>query len=523
MAGFQFPPPARGTGDGWVDVEYPPGDRGGGFILPPPQRADGSDSDQIAEQIAGEISWIRDTADTAAREVSNLGVVVEDYGEILDRKVEPWAVPTVAPLSQTINRRADPTFQLSDFMVPGLPLEGNTRGADGHFHALTGDHVNAGRVERGLAEGWSEGNRTYVAFITPAINRAYEEINFMVGAVSGTPANMDVAIYVVDANRQLVRQLGPIRISDEIGLGRQLVTRSFDRWVATQGSYIAVAVRQWSTGNQRPLLGLYDTPRPLSNVVFPRKITAYRHDSTSALPEVLDGETSLDFEADWFIPYIELSEAVGIDYRLFTESWGHGGVAPRPWVPITSPGIYSGTVNGVGTAYANGVGDRISIYETPLSTDHVRVSTRIVRGWTYNQTTMLIFRGTNNLRSGVALGINGSYSYQLARWDNQDPGNIWSNRTVIQSLGVTPRTGDRIEVDYLDGLVDVRINGVTLASAVSVGGPSGAAGRFMGLRFRRINTVPFISWEPSPQLGAWTARDLPQSDGGDDDGGGDGG
>src|SRR5699024_5361618 len=152
-------------------------------------------------------------------------------------------------------------------------------------------------------------NRTYVAFITPAINRAYEQVNFMVAAVNGTPSNMDVAIYVTDENKILTSQIGVHRV-EGVGLGDELVSVTFSAWVATQGSYSAAVVRQHAAGSQRALLGLHYGPRTLPNGVFPRKITAYRHGCSSALRETMDGETELDLEADWFVPYIQLSEAL---------------------------------------------------------------------------------------------------------------------------------------------------------------------------------------------------------------------
>src|SRR5699024_12304652 len=96
----------------------------------------------------------------------------------------------------------------------------------GHFHGLTGTQLDAGRVERSLAKGWTVGNRTYVAFITPAINRAYEQVNFMVAAVNGTPSNMDVAIYVTDENKILTSQIGVHRV-EGVGLGDELVSVTF--------------------------------------------------------------------------------------------------------------------------------------------------------------------------------------------------------------------------------------------------------------------------------------------------------
>lgn len=453
--------------------------------------------------------------DSVALDIHNMGVVLADYGDALERKVEPWAVPTVAPLSQTINRRADPTFQLSDFMVPELPLEGNTAGADGHYHALTGSHSDAGRVERGLGEGWTVGNRTYVAFITPAINRAYEQVNFMVGGISGTPANMDIAIYVADENKILTSQIGVHRV-EGIGLGDSLVAVTFAPWIATQGSYIAVAVRQYASGTQRPLLGLYDTPRPLSNAVFPRKITAYRHTSTSALPTTMNGETELDFESDWFTPYIELSEAVGIDYRNFTEGWSYVGDIGRPWVRLTPRGVYSD--NGrVGTS---GFGYRVSMYDTPLATDFVRVRSSVHTLFDNNQRrSTLAVRGTNNLQSGVGLSVITSSRYELIEWSGRAADSNWDGRTVIRTISRVPREGDQIEVDYLDGYVTVRINGTTYFESQMVGGPQGAAGRFLGIQTERTGNV-FVAY-PSPLLGPWSARDLPQ-DVDDDTGGGTG-
>src|SRR5699024_529304 len=271
-----------------------------------------------------------------------------------------------------------------------------------------------------------------------------------------------------------------------VGLGDELVSVTFPTWVATQGSYIAVAVRQHAAGTQRALLGLHDTPRPLSNVVFPRKITAYRHTSTSALPETMDGETELDFEADWFVPYIELSEAVGIDYRVFTEGWFYNGPQlGRPWVPLTSQGI--GSENGYTRPYGSGL--RVSMYDTPLSTDVGRIQSRIHRPGTAGRTrrSTLIIRGTNDMRSGVGLSAMGDSHYALIAWNNKNVNSNeeWNARTVTRTFNVAPRAGHWIEVDYLNGYVTVRINGAPYINEQMVGGPQGAAGRFVGIQSRR--------------------------------------
>lgn len=507
---MKFPPP-RTSGEQFDDYEYPVADERPGFVFPPPRRLDPSTPFEVAEQIAGEFNTVTET-------VANYGSVLEDYGNALERKVEPWAVPTVAPLSSTINRRADPTFQLSDFMVPSLPLAGTTVGASGHFHELTGDIGDPGRVERDLAGGWDERGYTYFAFITPAINRAYEELNFMVAAAVNPP-DMDVSIYVVDESRQLNRQVGPIRVSSTIGLGRSLVTVQFPKFIATQGSYVAVAVRQAVNGDKgRALLGLNDTPRPLSNVVFPRRITA-RNSSTSATGSTVDGTTAINFEADWFVPYMELSEAVGIDYRVFNDGFNYDGVLGRPWLALTPEGISSDI--GYHAVKAVGIGTRVSMYDTPLSTDYVRITTRVARLWDNNQRrSTVIVRGTRDLRSGVGVSVINNSRYEIIRWSSQNPDRNWDDgKTVVATINVTPSVGHNLEIDYLAGELVVRINGLESARVANVGGPAGASGRFLGFQLERTSGGLFASY-PSPWLGVWSAQDLPQSGGagGGDDG-----
>lgn len=503
-------PARRAAGDRWDQTDYPAGDPSARFILPTPQRVDPSTPYAVAEAVAGELN-------ATAEAVANHGQVLVDYGNALERKVEPWAVPTVAPLSATINRRADPTFQLSDFMVPALPLAGTTVGASGHFHELTAPDIgNPGRVERGLASGWAEKDVAYAAFITPAINRAYEELNFMVDAVT-SPCAMGVSIYVVDETRTLNRQVGPVRVSDTIGLGRALVTVPFARWVATQGSYVAVVFHQSGPGTARSLLGLNDTPRPLSNVVFPRRIGARR--TTAGAPgTTIDGTAGLDFQhaASWFVPYAELSEAVGVDYRVFNEGWNYQGVLGRPWVPLTPEGIAAdGSWHAV---TAQGFGTRVSMYDTPVSTDYVRVRSRIARVWENNQRrSTLIVRGTRDLRSGIGLSaVNGS-RYEVIRWTDQPPDRNWdTGATVLASIPIPPMQDHGVEVDYLAGELVVRIDGREVGRLPDVGGPAGPAGRFLGFQTER--TGNFLVAYPSPWWGVWSAQDLPQSAGSGGDG-----
>ena len=493
MSGFAFPPPASGSQGPAVEVDYPRPAPGGGFIFPPPRVTDSGEDLEVARLFGQQLSQWGDLSEWSAVSVSNLGVVVEDYGNVLERKVEPWAVPTIAGLYETINRRADPTIPLSAMMSP------------------------ASTTTPALAAGWTGSDRTYMAFITPAINRAYEQIHFMVGEVTSPPAEMHLAIFVVDAARQVHRQLGNVRL-DGLPLGRTWVTYEFDRWVGTQGSYIGIAIHQAATGNRRPLLGLQDTPRPLPNNIFPRKITASRI-TTGPIPAVIDGETELDFQADWFVPYIELSEGIGIELRSFGDLWTTVGETTRPWVALTSTGVNSGG----GYVNAMGFGYRVSLYDTPLSTDRVRVRSSINRIWSNNfRRSTLVFRASNDMLSGVGLSaINpdgGNGRYELIQWSGVAVAANWDTRTVVATIPLVPQVGDVIEIDYLQGLVTVRLNGQTVVAEQPVAGPSGAAGRFVGLQLERTRSFTGAAF-PSPWFGPWTARDLPAESGGDGDGG----
>ena len=501
MSGFQFPPPASESGDGWEDVDYPTADRGGRFILPPPRRAPGGDVDEVAQRISDEISWIRNTARDAGlgvegleQEVHNLGTVVADYGDALERKVEPWAVPTIAPLSQTINRRADPVFGLSDFMIP--PVHGEDAAS-------------------GLQSGGNTKGRIYMAFITPALNRAYEQLNFFVSAVTN-PCRMDVALYLVDPDTKVFTRQTLVTDAT-VPLGESVASVTFDRWVATQGSYICIAWLQHGSGNSRYLLGLNDTPRPLTNAIFPRKISAI-HTSTgvTSLPATINGETQADFSF-WFTPYAELSENIGINYRVFSEGWGHISAAPRPWVQVGRDTIRS--LQGFAQIEASGSKRGAIMYDTPLSTDYGRVRTRIHRIWPSGSShTVLAIRATNDLRSGIGLAFN-RHNYFLIEWSSVSPNNIWDSSTTLLTVGIAPSEGHQIEVDYLDGMVTARINGTPIIAEHPVGGPQGSAGRFLGIYMRRTSEL-FVNYQ-SPTIGPWSARDLPQDDGDEDDGDGD--
>ena len=517
----EFPPPAKDAGPAPEVVAYPDADTSRpGFVFPPPRRDQGSTAE--AGRFIGE--RMRETADLAAGaagQVENLGTVVTDYGNALDKfdaeRVVPWAVPTVAPLSQTINRRADPTFQLSDLMVPKVRGRSDQEGHN-HTHVTT---ATAYALSRG---GASTGGTTYLAFLTPTVTRAYTQLNFMVGEVED-PCQMDVAVYVVGENRVLTRQLLVENVTP--GLGESVAAVTFDPWVATQGSYLAIAWYQHGAGTPRALLGLDDTPRPLMNNVFPRKISAtYLNFLAPGLPETIDGTNDVNFTS-WFTPYAELSEDVGVDYRSFVERWGADAVASRPWVSLTATGVYSGRAgsssktNWVG---ASGFGLRVSLYDTPLSTDHARIETTVRyvsdQSGTNTRKSVLVIRASNDMRSGVGLAVSRDDKFQLIEWSNTNVDSSWDARTVLATVSRTPAVGDQIVMECNAGVVDVWINGTQRIVAQPVNGPQGAAGRFVGIKAERTGNV-FIAF-PSPWFGHWYARDLPQGDGQGDGGTGEG-
>lgn len=478
-----------------------------------PGRSDITDGESMAISQAGyKVGELREMLEATAESVQNLGVVVEDYGpqitDLIKNRVQPWAVPTISPLSQTINRRADATFQLSDLSTP--VLYGTTDVAN-HNHTHTMSMESSRMYRSGAVKG-----QAFLAFLTPAITREYEQLNFMLGEGTTNPASLDVAIYLVDPDtRLLTRQVHQTNVAAGLPLAEAVVTVPFDKWVAVQGSYVAVAFLWHGTGDTRHILGVGEAQRPLpTEIIFPAKISA-RHVNVglTALPASIDGTTQVNFN-NWYTPYAELSEKIGQILRTFTENWPDVGTGiGRPWVALTEVGIGSG--GGYTAAYGSGL--RVSIYDTPLATDNVRVATTIYRdssSGNFRRSTLVI-RGTNNLRAGLGLSVISRTRYELIAWSNLSVSSDeeWDDRTVLGTLPVVPQQGDRIEVDYLDGLVTVRVNGNAHISNLAVPGYQGPARRFVGIQNRRQSFIT-ASW--SPWFGPWSARDLPQS-GGDDD------
>lgn len=432
-------------------------------------------------------------------DINNQGQVLTDYGDQLEAygrdRVMPWAVPTVAPLSQTVNRWADATYQIGNMLTP---------------HNYTNSPP--------LIGDWNHTTRRHFVFITPAVTRAYSQINIMIGElVSGTAPVWEFAIYVMDENGVMERVYGPHQFTDGVGFGDEMATIQLDNPVVVdQGSYIAVGFRKVS-GGERYLLGLLRMDYPLPAGVLPPGLSG-RMAGGGELPTLVDARTQIDFGPERFVPYVELSEAVKIPLRHFTESWPDVGDAQRPWLALTSRGIGS---RGGYTA-AVGYGTRVSIYDTPLSTDYVRVRTSVYRLFDNNQYSFIAVRATNDMTAGVGLIVSNNYGYRLLEWSGTNSNQHLG--TVIQSIARPPQEGDQIEIDYLNGLVTVRINDAVEIDNAEAGGPQGASGRFVGLRLQRDRTgIPgFYSYHPSPWLGPWSARDLPQDNGDDEDGDGEG-
>ena len=471
--------------------------------------------DRVAEAITGQtpegdpLEYIENWL---GEERANTGQVISDYGDALKDKVSSWAVPTVSPLSQTINRRADPTFQLSDLMVPtaNVALSGSTELylSDPHLHPL-GSNAST-TTTWSMPAGGNVKGRTYFAFITPAINRAYEQLNFMVSDVASPACRMDVAIYVVnDEDRTLVRQVLVEDAASSLGFGEAVVTVTFDQWVATQGSYIAVVWLQHGTGNARRILGLDDTPRPLSNSVFPRKISAI-HPSTgmTSLPTTLSGDTQVDFESFWFTPYAELSENVGVELRYFRDPFTSdtSRYITRPWIGLTTQEVrvHSGGWAGVPTGFVINFGTRATIYETPLSTDRVQVSAHVLAG-TGDGTaySFVALRTTNNMGIGVGVFYN-AHTIQIRSWASGSAELIYDLSTVRASTPWTLGSAREFTATWEDGEVAVydESNTAILSWTDTITQPV-ARYRFTGMGFQRL------SGTSSPRLDHWGARDLP--------------
>lgn len=438
-----------------------------------------------------------------ADERANTGAVITDYGNELDRleisKVESWAVPTVSPLSQTINRRADATFQLSDLMVPPMS------GTDSRGDTVT---TAAGRLQKG---GDVKG-RAYLAFLTPAITRAYKFLNFMVSEVASPACRMDVAVYVVNPeDRTLTRQVLQTEVS--IPFGESVASVEFtDTWIAVQGSYIAVVWLQHGTGNPRTLLGLLDTPRPLPGNLYPRKIAAmHTNTGMTSLPTTIDGETQTDF-SPMFTPYAELSEDIGVELRMVSDTFTSptNRYLARPWVGLTSDKVWNANNgwSGIPEIFNIAAGPRAALYDTPLSTDRVQVSGRALRNNAVGpgKFSFLALRTTNNMNIGVGVFYS-TDTIQIRSWVAGGAEQVHLMSTVRASTPWTLTDIREFTATWEDGEVAVYDeNNVAILSWTDTITQQVARYRFVGIGFERTGG------NSSPRLDHWAARDLPIED-----------
>lgn len=496
----EFPPPSSGGGAAGVEPAYPSAPERPGFVFPPPRQSSGSVRD-AGRYVGEKLRDVTDTADWAAETSRNQGEVIDSYGEALSTKVGPEAVPTIAPLSQTINRRADPTFQLSDFMAPKM------YGTDSR-----GDTVTVS--PSGLSAGASTSGVVYYAFITPLINRAYEQLNFMVSEVSGTPRQMDVGVYTLDpVTKQLTRQVYEPNVGAGLPFTESVVTVTFDRWVAEQGSYVCIAWYQSGTGEARQLLGLEESKRPLTNMVFPPKISARSTVGTGGLDSVIDGGSAsrVNFSGYWFTPYAELSEAISVILRFFQDPFTadtNQNIA-RPWVTLTSNLIRISNEGwaGVPNYLVIQLGAYCAVYDTPMSTDRVQISARALeRNYETTAFSFIALRTTNNMNAGVGVFYNAT-TIQIRTWSGTDAEGIRSSATVRASASWTLGTSREFTAQWLDGVITVydELGTAIISWADTVTLPEPRY-RFTGIGFERI------SGASSPRLDHWVARDLPDDE-----------
>ena len=433
-----------------------------------------------------------------AENTGNWGPVIEDYGQQLDRKVEAWAVPTVSPLSQTINRQADPVFQLSDLLSPSFRGryydEGETGTATRYLDTANGD------VTWSMGSGAASTTDVHFAFITPAINRKYERLNFMVDAVT-SPRPMDVAIYVLDEDKVLTLQVLQTNAGAALPTAQAVATVEFSPWIATQGSYVAIMWRQYGTGSTRRLLGMYDSPRPLSNQFFPPRLAGTMSGAANPFPQTIDGQAALNFAGSMFVPYAELSEKTGELRQHFTDNFNRRGYLDRPWAKLTGQAPWADSTSaGVLQALVVFDGPRIALYDQPMSSERVHVEVQMTGPLGPQGVTWFAVRTTNTSLNGAGIFItNGTIS--LRSWSNAANAEaIRGAATTVVSVNHTLEAWDLITCDYDNGTFKVDLNGNTIIT--SPGHSYGKQFRFMGIGFDRI------SGDSPPRMAQWRAWDI---------------
>lgn len=437
-----------------------------------------------------------------AENTGNWGPVIEDYGNQLEQKVEAWAVPTVSGLYQTINRQGDPSWPLSALLTPAMQAAYTDIEGGEFYSPVYNKTIPDGDITRSMAPGGDTKGRIYYAFITPAINRAYSRLNFMVGNVVD-PCPMDVAIFIVDADKNFTQQLRVSNVSG-IGIGESIATVEFDTWVATQGSYIAVAWLQRGTGNTRPLLGLHDTARPLSSGIFPRRLSAQSvSTSNTSIPLTVDGSNGslVDFTTNWFAPYAELSEDIGDTYTHVTDNFNRNNYLRRPWVRLTGQAPWmDGSSVGVLQAFVVFNGPRVALYDQPMLSEKVHAEVQMTGPLGPQGVSWFAVRTTNTFLDGAGVFItNGTIS--LRRWSGASNADaIRGAATTIISVNHALQPWDLITCDYDNGTFKVDLNGSTIIT--SPGHSYGIQFRFMGIGFDRI------SGDSPPRMAQWRAWDV---------------
>ena len=441
-------------------------------------------------------------------EISNQGTAIIGLSGAVDGKANYYDIPNNQPYWMSINPLEDVSFPRGDLdnSVKQINLWGSNNGRYVRPTELVIDGPNLAVTTEPFY--WPIANTWEIVFIRAPRDRIYNQVSFMLGAPTTTPApSCKVVVGKMSLQSGKVGDLIPLWEATDItpstsNLKHQKVLPFGMNFEARAGEPWFVAILQ-SSGNWKPLGGKNFNDIIAPDLVFPPRIkasyTAANFFSANAALGFLGStpvglkRNQLDFSDNWAFwaslgEVVQQGAAAALTYEENFDRANQDGYGAAWYTTGNNQGIRSNGAQALGT----NDGLRSAMYVFPMNYDDHTVEGRATGVNSSGAPATLFIRCGLNMTAGVGFQFN-SNLVELYSFIGGYPNGVVSRA----SASVSVPNGALLRVEAIGNVYRAFVNNAEVLTWVDSGNvmPRGSKYRFWAFGVSRASFTYSAGWD----------------------------